>query len=209
MDLIVIAKEPRPGRVKTRLSPPLTAADAADLAAAAIADTFAAAHASGADRVVLALDGRPGDWIPPGTEIVDQGEGDLDVRLTRAWSRARGPFLQIGMDTPQVSAGELDAAMAPLAEGGGPAAVLGPAEDGGWWALGLRFAEPRAVLGIPTSRSDTGARQRARLEEMGLPPQMLATVRDVDHWDDAVAVAALAPDTRFAARLGALGGASR
>ena len=207
MDLIVIAKEPVPGRVKTRLCPPLTAEEAAELAAAAISDTLAAAIGSGADRVLLALDGRPGAWIPPGIEVVDQGTGGLDVRLARAWSHARGPFLQIGMDTPQVGAAALGAAMAHLTDHRGPPAVLGPAEDGGWWALGLRAADPDAVLGIPTSRSDTGARQRARLEQRGLPPLLLPMVRDVDRWDDAVAVAALAPHTRFAARLGTVAGA--
>jgi uncharacterized protein len=208
VDLIVIAKEPIPGRVKTRLCPPLGPDEAAELAAAAIADTLAAAQGSGADRVVVALDGRPGDWIPPGIDIVDQGDGDLDVRLARAWSHARGPFVQIGMDTPQIGAVDLAAAMAVL-DGGGVDAVLGPAEDGGWWALGLRRPDPGLVLGIPTSRPDTGIRQRARIEAAGLLLRLLPVARDVDHWDDAVAVAAVAPHTRFADRLAALAGARR
>ena len=112
------------------------------------------------------------------------------------------------MDTPQVTGAGLAAAGALLDD---PAAgvVFGPALDGGWWAVGMRRPDPAAFLGIPTSRPDTGARQHARLEEMGLRPRLLATVRDVDHWDDAVAVAALAPHTRFAGRLAALAGALR
>lgn len=203
----MIAKEPVPGRVKTRLCPPLTAEEAAELAEAAIADTLTAALGAGADRVVVALDGRPGPWLPPGVEVVDQGGGGLDARLARSWSHAPGPFLQIGMDTPQVGAADLAAAMTPLADGAD--SVLGPAEDGGWWALGLQAADPAVVLGIPTSRPDTGALQGRRLAEMGLGPKLLATIRDVDHWDDAVAVAGLAPDTRFARRLDELAGAHR
>lgn len=200
----MIAKEPVPGRVKTRLCPPLTPAAAAELAAAALADTFAAATAAGADRVLAALDGAPGDWLPPGVVVADQGTGGLDERLARAWSHAAGPFVQIGMDTPQVTGDDLAAALAVLARPDGPGAVLGPAEDGGWWALGLRRADPDLVIGVPTSRADTGRRQHQRLVDAGLDPHLLPTVRDVDTYDDAVAVAALAPASAFARRLGEL-----
>lgn len=198
MDLIVVAKQPVPGRVKTRLCPPCSPGEAATLAAASLADTLAAACASGADRVVLALDGRPGPWCPPGVVVVPQGDGGLDRRLTAAWTAAPGPALQVGMDTPQVGAADLDAAMGALADH--PVdAVLGPATDGGWWAVGLRRAHPRAFLGVPTSRPDTGARQHARLVELGLRTRLLDTRRDVDTWADALAVSAHAPATRFAA----------
>jgi glycosyltransferase A (GT-A) superfamily protein (DUF2064 family) len=198
VDLIVVAKEPVPGRVKTRLCPPCSPAEAADLAAAALADTLDAATASDADRVVLALDGRPGPWCPPGVDIVGQGAGALDRRLTAAWATARGPAVQVGMDTPQLTAGDLDAVMAALAAPGVDA-VLGPATDGGWWSLGLRRAHPRAFLGVPTSRPDTGARQHARLAALGLRTRTLPACTDVDSWSDAVAVAVGAPGTRFAA----------
>ncbi|HEY8544687.1 MAG TPA: DUF2064 domain-containing protein [Acidimicrobiales bacterium] len=198
MDLIVLAKEPVPGRVKTRLCPPCTPEDAAEVAAAALADTLAAATGSGADRVVLALDGRPGPWCPPGVEVVDQGDGDLDRRLTRAWAATAGPALQIGMDTPQVTAGDLAAAMAALTHPGVDA-VLGLAADGGWWAAGQRRPHPRAFLGVPTSRPDTGARQLARFRELGLAVAALPVRVDVDTWPDAVAVATAHAGTRFAA----------
>lgn len=200
MDLIVLAKEPLPGRVKTRLCPPCTPAGAAELAAAALADTLAAACASGADRVVLALDGRVGPWCPPGVAVVGQGEGDLDHRLTRAWMAATGPALQIGMDTPQVTAAELDAGMATLLAPGVDA-VLGPATDGGWWAIGLRRPHPSAFLGVPTSRPDTGRRQADRLATLGLSVEPLPTHTDVDTWPDALTVAHSHPDTTFATTL--------
>lgn len=198
VDLIVVAKEPRPGRVKTRLCPPCRPRDAARVAAAALADTLDAARASGADRVVVALDGRPGDWCPPGVVVVGQGRGGLDERLTTAREAAAGPALVIGMDTPQVTAGDLDAAMGQL-DGPGVDAVIGPATDGGWWALGLRRPHPDAFRGVPMSRPDTGARQLARLRRLDLRVRSLPERTDVDTWADALAVAAGAPGGRFAA----------
>jgi glycosyltransferase A (GT-A) superfamily protein (DUF2064 family) len=203
VDLIVIAKEPMPGRVKTRLCPPCTPAEAAALAEAALADTLAAAVAAGADRVLVALDGRPGPWCPPGVAVVDQGAGDLAARLTAAWAHVPGPGLLIGMDTPQVTARELADALSALVDPG-IGAVLGHAVDGGWWALGLRRRHPRTFTGIPTSRPDTGARQEARLAELGLRVRRLATRRDVDTWTDARVVAAERPATRFAGAVTAL-----
>jgi glycosyltransferase A (GT-A) superfamily protein (DUF2064 family) len=206
MDLIVVAKEPVPGRVKTRLCPPCSPTEAATIAAAALADTLDAAVASGADRVVLALDGRPGAWCPPGVVVVGQGRGPLDRRLAHAWSAARGAALQVGMDTPQVSGAELRRAMAAL-DGDGVDAVLAPATDGGWWAVGLRRPRPDAFLGVPTSRPDTGARQAARLAALGLRTRWLGAHTDIDTWPDAVAVAATAPATRTAAAVAAVTGA--
>jgi uncharacterized protein len=205
VDLVVLAKEPVPGHVKTRLCPPCSPAEAARVAATALADTLDAALGSGADRVVLALDGRPGTWCPPGVVVVGQGHGALDRRLAHAWSHGtgRGPALQVGMDTPQVSAAELDRAMSALVDDGVDA-VLGPATDGGWWALGMRRPRPEAVLGVPTSRPDTGARQAARLTALGLRTRLLDPYTDIDTWPDALAVADQAPGTRVAAVVGSL-----
>jgi glycosyltransferase A (GT-A) superfamily protein (DUF2064 family) len=203
VELIVVAKEPRPGRVKTRLCPPCTPAEAAAIAAAALADTLDAAARCGADRVVLALDGRPGPWCPTGVAVVGQGDGGLDRRLTTAWSAVRGPALLVGMDTPQVGPTELDAALGSL-DAPGVDAVLGPALDGGWWAVGLRRPQPRAFIGVPMSRDDTGARQLARLAALGLRTRRLASHRDVDTWTDALAVAAAAPGGRCAAAVRAV-----
>lgn len=203
MDLLVVAKEPVPGRVKTRLCPPCTPAGAARLAAAALADTLDAAVLAGAGRVVLALDGRPGEWLPPGVTVVDQGDGPLDRRLARAWSHARGPTLQVGMDTPQVTAELLRDALAAL-DRADVDAVLGRAEDGGWWALGLVDPDPELLLGVETSRPDTGDRQHRRLADCGRRTHALPVLRDVDTFADAIAVASLVPTTRFARTLHAV-----
>src|SRR4051794_33440895 len=96
--LIVIAKEPVPGRVKTRLTPPYTAAEAAYLAEAALADTLAAVVAAPAGRRILALAGRPGRWLPSGVRVVPQRGSGLDERLANAFADAGGPAVLIGMD---------------------------------------------------------------------------------------------------------------
>lgn len=208
MNLLVMAKEPVPGRVKTRLCPPCTSGEAALLAEAALADTMAAATASGADRVIVALEGRPGLWCPPGVEVIAQVSGGLDRRLAAAWCAVGGPAIQIGMDTPQVTAADLDAAMANL-ESPGIGATLGPAEDGGWWLIGLRRADRAVFSGIPMSRSDTGDHQRARLDLLGLRWTTESSLRDVDDFADAVAVGEMAPHTQFAERLCAIRHTSR
>jgi hypothetical protein len=83
VQLIVLAKAPMPGRVKTRLVPPYTYRQAAALAEAALADTLDAALASRAEQVVIALDGRPGPWLPEGCHLIPQRGDALDERLSR------------------------------------------------------------------------------------------------------------------------------
>jgi glycosyltransferase A (GT-A) superfamily protein (DUF2064 family) len=198
--LLVLAKAPFPGRSKTRLTPSLTPAEAAEVAEAALADTLEAVAACGADRLLLALDGEPGPWLPAGFEVFPQVAGTFNERLAAAWAHAGGPGLQIGMDTPQITPDLLDASLSTVLDGGRDAA-LGFAEDGGWWALGLTRPHPDAFEGVPMSRDDTGLRQRERLLALGLTVAELPVLRDLDDIDDARAIAGLAPGTRTAARL--------
>ncbi|MFE2352760.1 DUF2064 domain-containing protein [Streptomyces parvulus] len=197
--LLVIAKEPRPGRVKTRLTPPFTPDEAAALAEASLADTLRAVAATPARRRVLVLDGAPGPWLPPGFDVVPQCAGGLDERLAAAFAGCSGPALLVGMDTPQVTPDLLDVDFA------GCDAYFGPAEDGGFWALGLARPDPALLRGVPMSTPVTGAVQRERLLAAGLRVRDLPPLRDVDTADDARAVAALAPHGAFAARLAACG----
>ena len=192
--LIVIAKQPVPGRVKTRLVPPCTHEQAASLAEAALADTLHTVLAVPARRRVLALDGTPGRWLPSGFDVVAQCDGPLDERLAAAFAAVRGPALLIGMDTPQVTPRLL------AVDWRAADAVFGPAEDGGFWALGLRVPDPALLRGVPMSTASTGAIQRARLVAAGLRVTDLPPLRDVDTAADAVAVASQAPRSRFAAR---------
>jgi len=201
--VLVMAKAPVPGRVKTRLSPPCTPDQAAALAAAALADTLAAVEGSTCDRRVLALDGHPDSWVPRGWEVVPQVAGGLGDRLDGAVVATDGPTLVLGMDTPQVTSRLLDDVWSTLLAPGVDA-VLGPARDGGYWTIGVRT--PRAGLfdGVEMSTADTGRQQRARLDALGLTVATLADLRDVDTHADAVAVAAECPRSQFAAELARL-----
>lgn len=198
--VLVIAKEPLPGRVKTRLTPPFSPAEAARLAQAALADTLHTVLALPAARRVVVLEGAPGPWLPPGIEVVKQGAGGLDERLAAAFGACTGPSLLIGMDTPQITVADLAPALGPGAWDGCDA-WFGPAADGGFWALGLAEPDPGLLRGVPMSVPETGAVQRARLTAAGLTVRDLPRLRDVDTAADAAEVAALAPDGRFAAEL--------
>jgi rSAM/selenodomain-associated transferase 1 len=202
--LLVIAKEPVAGRVKTRLCPPCTHEQAAWLAEAALADTLAACADTGARRV-LVLDGRPGPWLPDGWTVIPQRGAGLDERLAHAFADAGGPALLVGMDTPQVTGRQLRAGLTALDTAD---AVFGPALDGGYWAIGLRVPDRAVFARVPMSRVYTGAVQRARLAALGLRTVDLPALRDVDDIAAARAVAAAAPRSRFATAFEALAPAS-
>ncbi|GAA5020842.1 hypothetical protein GCM10025734_75440 [Kitasatospora paranensis] len=201
--LLVIAKEPLPGRVKTRLTPPYTPEQAADLAAAALGDTLATLDSVPAGRRLLVLDGAPGRWLPAGWEVVPQVAGGLDARLAAAFAAAPpgAPALLVGMDTPQLAARTLAEPLS-AARRPGVDAWFGPAADGGFWALGL--ARPtaetarRLLLGLPMSTARTGGALAERMAAAGMTVERLPVLRDVDTAQDAAEVAALAPDGRFA-----------
>ncbi|MFG2145605.1 DUF2064 domain-containing protein [Streptomyces sp. NPDC048696] len=193
--LLVIAKAPVPGRVKTRLTPPYSPEEAARLAEAALADTLDAVLAAPARRRILVLDGAPGRWLPPGIEVVPQCAGGLDERLAAAFALDPGPTLLIGMDTPQVTPALLAPALCERPPG---EAWFGPAADGGFWSLGLTSPDPALLRGVPMSVPHTGAVQRRRLLDAGLTVRDLPPLRDVDTADDVREVTARAPHGRFA-----------
>jgi rSAM/selenodomain-associated transferase 1 len=197
--LLVIAKAPAPGLVKTRLTPPCTPGQAAELAGAALCDTLAAAaRARRAARRVIVLDGAPGAWVPRGFSVVPQRGDGLAARLAAAFQDAGGPAFLVGMDTPQLTPDLLDAGLAALDRAD---AAFGAALDGGFWGIGLRRADPAVFRSVPMSEPSTGAVQRVRLAELGLRTAVLPPLRDVDTIADARAVAAEAPRSRFAAAL--------
>lgn len=198
--ILVIAKSPVPGSVKTRMCPPLTHHQAAYVAEAALRDTLEAAMSVRGARTVLALDGPRGPWLPRGVRVIAQRGTGLADRIASAFSDAGGPAVLIGMDTPQVSSALLASALDKLMSADVDA-VLGRAADGGWWAAGLRRADPRAFAGVPMSTIETGVAQRRRFGALGLRVAELKVLRDVDTFEDAVAVASEAPSTLFSAAL--------
>jgi len=199
--IAVIAKAPTPGRSKTRLCPPCTPHGAARLAAAALEDTLDAVARTDVARRLLVLDGE--HVVPPGFASIAQRGADLGERLANAFADAGGgPLLLIGMDTPHVTPQLLARGLALLAPG---RAVLGPAPDGGYWAIGLHRADARVFADVPMSVPHTCRIQRERLRARGLAVDELPPLRDVDRIEDAHAAAALAPRGRFAAALAELG----
>ncbi len=198
--LLVMAKAPVAGRVKTRLCPPCTPDEAARIAEAALCDTLAAVAATPARRRVVVLDGEVGSWLPRGFDCEAQrGEG-LAERLAAAFQACSGPAFLLAMDTPQVTSALLGDALHRLTVGRADA-VLGPTPDAGYWGIGLRRPDPRVFTGVPMSSPRTLTAQAAQLDEAGLRWEGLATLEDVDTVDDARRVAAAAPGTRFAAEL--------
>ncbi|MFJ3792870.1 DUF2064 domain-containing protein [Kitasatospora sp. NPDC090091] len=162
-----------------------------------------------AGRRLLVLDGEPGEWLPPGWEVVPQSGGGLDERLAAAFAHAAAaapdaPALLVGMDTPQLAAAALAEPLS-AARRAGVDAWYGPAADGGFWALGLARPTPesavRLLRGVPMSAPDTGAVLLERLAAEELTIRQLPVLVDVDVIQDARLVAAEAPHTRFAERL--------
>lgn len=208
--LLVVAKAPVPGAVKTRLCPPAAPWQAAEIAAAALLDTLDAVAATPDARPVIALDGELGRATCGqqirralhGWTVLGQHGTSFAERLAAAHAEVAARFpasavLQIGMDTPQLDSRMLGRALRRL--GSGTDALLGPAADGGWWALGLGDPTHAEVLRrVPTSRVDTGARTRQALRDRGLTVEPLPELVDVDTMADAVRVADIVPQGRFA-----------
>ncbi|MEU0543699.1 DUF2064 domain-containing protein [Nocardia sp. NPDC005978] len=208
--VLVVAKAPIAGFAKTRLTPPLRPRDAARLAASALLDTLAAVRASSARHRVVAWTGElavaeEADAIAAALRdftVVPQRGNTFGERLANAHADAArhgAPVLQIGMDTPQIDADLLDGCLARLLATGD--SVLGPAVDGGWWALGVTDPRAaRALVDVPMSTPQTGEFTRAALRRNGFHVHALPMLTDVDHYADALAVAARCRG-RFAATL--------
>ena len=210
--LLVLAKSPVAGRVKTRLGADVGMDEAAALAAESLLDTLAAgASAFGPDRCHLALEGdlleavrsrelREAllDW-----HVRPQSDGELGVRIAAAHRALEGdgvdgPVLQVGMDTPQVDADLLHELALALLDPRGPDAVLGEATDGGWWVLGTRDpAYAAALAGVPMSTPTTYADTLAALVASDLHVAPTRVITDVDDVASASLVARQAPHTRF------------
>lgn len=204
--LLVLAKAPHAGRVKTRLAATIGAARAAHIASAAILDTLETCTAAvGAERCLMALAGDLRDCTGEpeirdalsGWRVLPQRGHDFATRLVAAHRDAgQGRLVQIGMDTPQVSVDLLDEVAAGLATRD---AVLAPAEDGGWWALGRRHPEVAAPLGrVAMSTAQTCEQTRAALLAAGHRVGTATRLVDVDTAEDADVVAMQAGASRFA-----------
>lgn len=189
--IVVMAKAPRAGEVKTRLTPPLTHAEAADLAACFVRDTFATARRVAREAFVAytPADGRaPLEELLPGHDLfIEQRGADLGARLSaviaEASARGLGPLLVVGADSPTLPREFLSEALRALAAGEADIA-LGPVEDGGYYAV----AVPRPVEGLfdgvawSTARAYEGTAENA--ERLGLKILRLPAWYDIDTRED-------------------------
>ncbi len=209
--LLVFAKPARPGRVKTRLVPDLSAEQAAELYAAFLADALERLR-SGAYDLEIAWAVEPGEPLPAGpVPGRRQAEGDLGERMLRALSAAAATHPRVavvGSDHPGLAAATVEDAFARLASGAD--IVLGPAEDGGYYLFAATAAAlaPDLFAGIPWSSDRVLAETLERCARAGREVSLLPREADVDTPDDLRRLARrLAVDAASAPRTRALLGA--
>ncbi len=198
-DLIVFAKQPLAGQVKTRLAQVCGAERAAEIAADLIRQTVALAAETWPGEVYLC--GAPHALHPLFAHLADnlhvhlaaQGEGDLGERMLRALRLGigrRGAAAVMGCDVPHCDAGTLEDAYETLARGGN---VIGPAMDGGYYFIGLQQAESALFTGMDWGGNRVLNETQARARAAGVKFRMLAMLRDIDTWEDLICVARCCP----------------
>lgn len=186
----VIAKEPAPGQVKTRLAPALGAGGAARAAAAMLADTIAATRTAAAEpwlcfapvtaRAAMAA-------LAPGFGLLAQRDGDLGDRLAACLDELLAAGADrvaiVGADTPHVPAGTFDTALDLLDR---VDVVLGPALDGGYYLVAAKAPVP-LFAGVPMGTGVVLGVTLARAAATGLSVALLPPLRDLDRPGDLVA----------------------
>lgn len=183
--IVIFAKAPVTGKVKTRLIPALGPGGAASLASAMLTRTVAEARAAAVDHVELCVDPDPAhpDWdrhIPHDLPLSAQGPGDLGKRLARAAQRVivgGEKVILIGTDCPDLDRRRLAAAAEALESHD---AVIHPAHDGGYALLGLGRFDPSVFDAIAWSTSSVAAETIARIEALGWSLHVGETLHDVD-----------------------------
>ena len=189
--VIVFARAPEPGKVKTRLIPALSAAGAAELHRRLVVHSLRAAADARIGPVEL--------WCTPdtsdpffrecqrslGVSLYAQGGGDLGARMQRAFesalARSRHAIL-VGSDIPALSAQYFRDAAQTLVQGGD--VVIGPAEDGGYVLVGLSRCDPELFRGISWGASDALAETRRRIAGLSWRSSELPVLWDVDRPED-------------------------
>ena len=184
--IVVFGREPRAGRVKTRLAEAIGGAAAAAVYAFLLEHALAVARATCYELRLSLADAPSRGWVPPfGIEHDLQSSGDLGERMAHAFRLAfddgADRVLLIGSDIAHLRRGHLERAFAALAE---RPVVLGPAADGGYWLVGQRRPGTDLFSGVPWSSPDTAAVTRRRLAAQGVRWTEIATLHDVDAVDD-------------------------
>lgn len=184
--LLVFVKEPSPGQVKTRLAHAIGAKAAAELYRLLTEEVLRRTAPTGSEyrRLLFFAPPQAGPamaaWLP-GETLVEQVEGDIGARMAGAFEEAfrRGAqrALLIGTDVPGLSRELLIEGFASLEEHD---LVLGPAQDGGYYLLGLDRPQPAVFRGIAWSTPSVLATTVERAGALGLSVTLLETLGDVD-----------------------------
>lgn len=179
--LAVFARAPVAGQVKTRLSPALPAPLAAGLYAALLSDTLAAARDAQADERVVWWTGAAPVPLPAAFTAREQSGADLGARLAHTCDASLAApgdrVVIVGSDCPSLTAADLDAAFAALETHD---VAIGPASDGGYWAIGLSRPAPMLFADMAWSTAEVFARTLARAEAAGLRVASLPARSDLD-----------------------------
>ena len=198
--IILFAKAPVAGRVKTRLIPALGAEGAAELARRMLVHALHIASAADVGSLELCASPTPThpDWqnipLPAGCETSDQGDGDLGARMARAAQRglARSQnVLLIGADCPALTVQHLRTAAAALHDNEHRHdAVLLPAQDGGYLLLGLKTHAASLFEDMPWSTAQVAELTLARMAALRWRVAVLDTLPDIDRPEDLIHLAA-------------------
>jgi rSAM/selenodomain-associated transferase 1 len=196
--IVLYARVPRPGRVKTRLAPPLTHVEACRLHAAFLQDCArrvrAASFRSGADAWVSFS----ASWEPPrggplasalrGFLRLPQRGGDLGERMRRTSRdlllRGYARVILVGGDSPTLPVARLVEACRALRAGAD--LVLGPAGDGGYYLVGLRRDRPEIFRGVPWGSAEVLQATLRRARRTRIVVRLLRPWHDVDRVEDLV-----------------------
>lgn len=183
--LVFMAKWPEPGRAKTRLSPPLTLSEAAELARCFLLDTLSAAATIDADRwIAFAPAARRADFARlagPCVGLIAAERDDFGDALQAAQRAALGMGYQsvalVASDLPHLPPVRYVEAFAALRSAD---VALGPCADGGYYLLATRQATPSLFRGVAWSTSAVYAQTLQRAQQAGLRVAPLPACDDVD-----------------------------
>lgn len=186
--VIVFLKAPRPGLVKTRIAASLDGEAAAGIYRVLLDRTLVALHGRRDVELRFTPDGADAEiqpYLRPGWTMRGQGEGDLGERMSRAASEAfkagTRRVVFVGTDCPTLTGEDVVDAFDAL---GDADVVLGPAEDGGYWLIGLRQHAPVLFREIPWSTARVLAVTEARARAAGLSVGILKAMADIDTLED-------------------------
>ena len=190
--LAIMAKAPLPGTVKTRLVPPLTAEQAAELYRALLVDQFEQlSQVGGAARYVFYAPANAEEVLRElggsGYAYRAQSDGDLGARMEHVFTELRclghRNIVLVGSDLPALPLQILDDAFMRLARQEAQV-VLGPSRDGGYYLIGMNQSAPEIFDNMTWSHDRVLADTTARLDGLGLSYRMLPTWFDLDVAED-------------------------